>query len=48
MSDKISFLGREGSDAADRSTESYYRPIVRPIFTLNLRYKFAQSIALSK
>ena len=47
MTAKISFL-REGSKAADRSIDYSYRPVVSPIFTLNLRHKFTRSIALRK
>ena len=48
MTDKIWFLRREDSEAADRSIDCSYRPVVSSIFTLNLRHKFARSIALSK
>ena len=48
MTDKIWLLKREGSEAADCSTDCSYRPIASPIFTLNLRHKFARWIALSK
>ena len=48
MSDKIWFLKKEGSEAAYRSTDCSYWTIVSPVFTVNLRHKFAWSIALSK
>ena len=48
MSDKIWFLRKERSEAAGRSIDCSYRPVVSPIFTLNRRHKFARSIALSK
>ena len=48
MTDKVWFLRRESSEATDRSVDCSYRPVVNPIFTLDLRRKFAWLIALSK
>ena len=48
MTNEIWFLKRECSEATDRFIDCSYWIVVNPIFTLNLRHKFAQWIALSK
>ena len=48
LSHKIWFRRREGSEAADRSLDCSYWPVVSSIFSLDLRHKLARSIVLSK
>ena len=45
MTDKIWFLRKKGSEATDRSVNCSYWPVGSPVFILNLRDEFAQSIA---
>ena len=48
ITDIIWLLSREDGEAADWFIDCFYRLAISPIFTLDLRHKFARSIALSK